>query len=296
MVGGGPAGLSAALALGRARRRVLVAAARPPRNAPAEAAHNIFTRDGTPPSELLRIGRDQLLPYDVTIRDAWAEDAVTEDRAFGVTFEDGETASARGLVLATGVRDLLPDIPGLTGFWGHSVFHCPYCHGWEVAGRPLGIYGAGLDAARTLHLCRLIRGWTDDVILFTDGRSGLSEDERDIVERNGIVIRDEKVAALEGTGRDLQRVLLAGGEGVRRGGLLISPDQELRSDLPLRLGCKLTPDGRVESGPGGKTTVPGVFVAGDIAPGMQAVSTAIASGMLAGAMLNHELLERDFLS
>lgn len=295
VIGGGPAGLSAALALGRARRRVLVAAAGPPGNAPAEAAHNIFTRDGTPPTELLRIAREQLRPYDVSFLDAWAEDASIDDDGFTVTFDGGQTGGARGLILATGVRDLLPEIPGLSALWGHSVFHCPYCHGWEVAGRPLGIYTAGLDAARTLHLCRLIRGWSEDVILFTDGRSKLSDDERRMVERNGIAIRDERVEALEAAGRDLHAVLLAGGERVPRGGLLISPEQALRSDLPIRLGCKLTPDGRVESGVGGRTAVPGVFVAGDIAPGMQAVATAISSGMLAGAMLNHELLERDFL-
>ena len=248
IIGGGPAGLSAALALGRARRRVLVAAAGPPRNAPAEAAHNIFTRDGTPPLELLRIGREQLRPYDVTVREDWVDDARTGDGGFTISFEGGDHAESRGIVLATGVRDLLPDIPGLATLWGHSVFHCPYCHGWEVAGRPLGIYAGGLDAARTLHLCRLIRGWSDDIVLFTDGRSALSDDERRTVEWNGIVVRDERVDAFVGTGRDLEAVVLANGDSVTRGGLLISPDQELRSDIPLRLGCKLTTDGRVESG------------------------------------------------
>src|SRR5690606_11446351 len=127
-----------ALSLGRARRRVLVAAAGPTRNAPADAAHNVFTRDGTPPAELVRIGRAQLAPYDVTVREAWAADAERTDDGFAVTFEGGDRVVTRGLVLATGVRDVLPDVPGLAELWGRGVFHCPYCHGWEVAGRPLG--------------------------------------------------------------------------------------------------------------------------------------------------------------
>ena len=291
VVGGGPAGLSAALALGRARRRVLVAADGPPRNAPARAAHNVFTRDGTPPDELNRIGRAQLAPYPVTLRDAWAADAAPADGGFAVTFADGERVDARGLVLATGVRDVLPDVPGLADLWGTGVFHCPYCHGWEVAGRPLGVYARGEQA---LHLVRLLRGWTDDLVLFTDGPPGLAAEERARVERNGIAVREERVARVVGADGELEAVVLEGGEGVPRSGLLVSPEQVLRSDLPGRLGCALAPDGRVEAGVGGRTAVPGVFVAGDAGPGMQSVVAAMASGTLAGAMLNHDLLEAEF--
>ena len=291
VIGGGPAGLSAALALGRSCRRVLVAADGPPRNAPAPAAHNVLTRDGTPPAELVRIGREQLAPYDVTVREAWAADAERTDGGVAVTFADGARVEARGLVLATGVRDVLPDVPGLAELWGSGVFHCPYCHGWEVAGRPLAVYARGEDA---LHLCRLLRGWSDDVVLFTDGPLGLSPEDRARVERNGVVVREERVERLVGSGGDLEAVVLEGGEAVARGGLLLAPEQELRSDLPHRLGCPLTADGRVEAGVGGRTPVPGVFVAGDAGPGMQSVVMAMASGTLAGAMLNHDLLEREF--
>lgn len=294
IVGGGPAGLSAALTLGRARRRVLLAAAGPARNAPAEAAHNIFTRDGTPPAELLRIGREQLRPYQVTLREEWVNDAERISSGFQLTFDGGERFKSRGVVLATGVRDLLPEIPGMAELWGRSVFHCPYCHGWEVAGRPLGLYVAGLDAARTMHLCRLVRGWSDDVVVFTDGRPDLSADDRRAVERKGMTIRDERVERLLDDAGELSAVVLAGGEEIPRAAMLISPDQELRSDLPRRLGCSLTADGRVEAGVGGKTGILGVFVAGDIGPGMQSVVSAMASGMLAGAMLNLELLEQEF--
>ena len=294
VIGGGPAGLSAALALGRARRRVLVAAAGPTRNASADAAHNVFTRDGTPPAELLRIGHEQLAPYDVTVREEWARDAEQTSGGIAVTFEGRDRVEARGVVLATGVRDILPDIPGFTELWGHGVFHCPYCHGWEVAGRPLAVYAKGKAPEVTLHLVQLIRGWSDDVVLFTDGPADLSDDDRARIERNGVAVREERVERLVGADGELQAVALDGGEAIARGGLIVSPDQELRSDLPHRLGCPISADGRVEAGADGRTGVRGVFVAGDVGPGVQSVVSAMASGMVAGAMLNHDLLEEEF--
>ena len=291
VVGGGPAGLSAALALGRSRRRVLVAADGPTRNAPAAAAHNVFTRDGTAPAELLQIGREQLAPYDVTVREEWATDAERTEDGVRVTFASGDRVSARGIVLATGVRDVLPDIPGFSKLWGTGVFHCPYCHGWEVAGRPLALYGRGETA---LHLARLLRGWSDDLVLFTDGPSGLADAERASVERNGITIREEAVERLVGARGHLEAVVLEGGERVARGGLFLAPRQELRSDLAPRLGCPLSDEGRVQADAVGRTSVPGVFVAGDAGPGPQSVPTAAASGAVAGAMLNHDLLAAEF--
>ena len=291
VVGGGPTGLSAALALGRARRRVLLAADGPTRNAPAEAAHNVFTRDGTPPGELVRIGRDQLAPYDVTVHEEWATDAERTGRGFAVTFAGGGRVEARGLVLATGVRDVLPDVPGFAELWGSGVFHCPYCHGWEVAGRPLAVYARGETA---LHLARLIRGWTDDLVLFTDGPSRLPPDDLAKIERNGIGVREERVERVVGAGGRLEAVVLEGGEAVARDGLFLRPAQELRSDLPQRLGCALSAEGRVEADASGRTAVPGVFVAGDAGPGWQSVPSAAASGALAGAMLNMDLLEEEF--
>ncbi len=291
VIGGGPAGLSAALTLGRSRRRVLVASEGPTRNAPSGAAHNVFTRDGAPPEELVRIGRSELVPYDVTIREERATDAERLDGGFAVTLAGGDRVEARGIILAIGVRDLLPDVPGLAELWGTGVFHCPYCHGWEVAGRPLAIYAQG---EKVLHLCRLIRGWTEDLVVFTDGPSGLPPADRAMIDQNGIVVREEKVERLIGAGGHLKGVVLEGGEVVPRDGLYVSPKQELTSDLPRRLGCPLSDDGRIEAEVGGRTPTPGVFVAGDAGPGMQAVVSAMASGMLAGAMLNHDLLEEEF--
>ena len=289
VIGGGAAGLSAALALGRATRRVLVVACEPPRNAPAHAAHNVFTRDGTPPQELLRIGREQLRAYDVVVRDECASDIERAADGFVITVGNARL-HARGVVLATGVRDVMPEIPGFRELWGRGVFHCPYCHGWEVAQQPLAIYGRG-EAA--LHFTILLRAWSRDIVLFTDGPSELSADDENRIRANGIVIRSEAVERLVGTD-GLEAVVLANGEVIPRAGLFLRPAQELRSDLPHRLGCTVNAQVRVQADAMGRTNVPFVFVAGDIAPGNQSVASAAASGAIAGAGLNHELLVHDF--
>ena len=289
VVGGGPAGLSAALALGRATRRVLLVACGPVRNAPAHAAYNVFTRDGTAPSELLRIGREQLGSYEVVIRNECATDIRRSDSAYVVSLESGE-ARARGIVLATGVRDVLPEIPGFRELWGSGVFHCPYCHGWEVAQQPLAVFETG-EAA--LHLTKLIRGWTSDLILFTNGPTELSGEEVRRIQAKGIIIRQEAVARLEGS-QGLEAVILKTGETIARAGLFVRPKQELGSDLPHKLGCVLTPEGRIQADMLGRTNVPLVFVAGDAGPGQQSVTSAATSGAIAGAGLNHDLLDEEF--
>lgn len=289
VIGGGAAGLSAALTLGRSRRRVLLATCGPPRNAPSHAAHNVFTRDGTPPAELLRIGREQLGPYDVDVRDECVTDAQSTGSEYTVRLDSGEFR-ARGLILASGVRDVLPEVPGFEELWGTGVFHCPYCHGWEVAGRPLAIYGKG-EAA--LHFAKLLRGWSDDLILFTDGPSELSPEDEKLIRSNGIAIRDDPVERLAGS-HELEAIVMKNGEVIPRAGVFVRPKQELRSDLPARLGCELTPDGKVKGDVLGRTTVPRVFVAGDAGPAQQAVIAAAASGAAAGAGLNFDLLDEDF--
>ena len=290
VVGGGPAGLSAALALGRATRRVLLAADGPGRNARASAAHNVFTRDGTPPGELVRIGLDQLRPYDVTVRRERVSRAAAGPDGFTLTLGDEAVVRARGLVLAFGVRDILPATPGFEELWGRGVFHCPYCHGWEVAHRPLALYGRG-EAA--LHLAQLVRGWSRDLVLFTDGPAELPDDELARIRASGIVVREERVERLIGAD-GLEAVVLEGNEALPRDALFLIPKQELRSDLPLQLGCGLADDGRVEADALGRTAVPKVFVAGDAGPNPQSVAVAAASGTVAGAALNNDLLVEEF--
>ena len=226
----------------------------------------------------------------MTFRDERAADVENIKTGFVVTFASEDRVETRGLILATGVRDILPDVPGMAELWGAGVFHCPDCHGWEVAGQPLALYNRDASA---LALAQLIRGWSDDLILFTDGGE-LSGEDRQRIERSGIAVRDERVERLTGADGKLEAIVLEGGKVVPRSGLFLWPDQEQRSDLASRLGCTLLDDGRVAADEYGRTKVPGVFVAGDAAPNPQAVATAAASGTTAGAMLNHDLLEWEF--
>lgn len=293
VVGGGAAGLNAALVLGRARRRTLLAHAGPTRNAPAEAAHYLFTRDGTPPADLVRIGLSQLERYGVEVRNELVTDIVATGGGFRVSFGGDRQVEARRILLATGVEDILPEVEGLREMWGAGVFHCPYCHGWEVRDQPLGVYGRGEVA---VALVTLLLGWTRDLVLFTDGPAELDAAHRERLARNGVVIREERVERLLGEGRHLRSVVLAGGEAVPRNGLLIRPPQRLRSDLAQRLGCPLREDGRIEADAMGHTPIAGVFVAGDAGPAMQTVVAAASSGATAAIVLNNELLEEELAS
>jgi thioredoxin reductase len=292
IVGGGPAGLSAALALGRARRRVLLCDAGEPRNAPAEAAHNILSRDGTPPLQLLQIGREQLAPYYTVEYEAVAvEDAIRNATGFQLTLADGRQVAARKLILATGVQDELPTIPGFQELWGKSVAHCPYCHGWEVRDQPLAIYGNG-DGG--FELARLLSGWSRDLVLCTNGPATLTAAQRALLEANGIPIREEAVVALEVKNGGLEAVVFADNSRLARHALFIRPPQRQRSHLPQRLGCSFTPNGLIEVDAMGKTGIPGLYAAGDAAQRMQSVIVAAASGTMAAAMLNHELIDENF--
>lgn len=292
VVGGGPAGLSAALFLGRSRRRVLVATDGAPRNAVARAAHNVFTRDGTPPADLLRIGREELAVYDVTIREALVSAAEPTDEGFRVEFDSGESADTRKLLFATGVRDILPPVAGLQELWGRGAFHCPYCHGWEVADEPLALYADGEDG---FEFARKLLGWSRDLVLFTDGPAGLTAPQRARLAELGVEVREEAIERLVADPAGaLQAVLLKGGEAVPRRALFLSPSTEPRSDLPFRLGCARTPEGRVDADEGGKTNVPGVYVAGDAGDNPELIICAAASGTMAAAALNDDLLEQEF--
>src|SRR5215831_5447744 len=217
VVGGGPAGLSAALILGRSRRRVLVCDAGRPRNAASRAIHGFVTRDGMPPAEFIRVAREQLRPYDtVTIRDIEATAAECRgDSRFHVSLADGSELESRKLLIATGVADNIPDIPGFRELVGNGVFHCPYCDGWEVRDRPLAIYGRG---ARGLGLSLELIGWSRDLVLCTDGPAEIDADGLDRLRRNGIAVRDDRVVRLEGADR-LERIVFERGEPLARDAL-----------------------------------------------------------------------------
>jgi thioredoxin reductase len=288
IVGGGPAGLSAALVLGRCRRRVLLCDSGEYRNASAPAVHGFLTRDGVSPAELRRIGREQLRAYDtVEVRDAAVQDIASVEGGFEARLGDGSTVRARQALLATGVVDRLPRVAGVAELYGRSVFHCPYCDGWEVRDQPLAVYGHG-RGARALAVELL--GWSADVLLCTDGRRVRRED-RLRLERSGIAVREERINRLEGQDGMLQRVVFREGAPAARRALFLSAGNDQRSDLPHRLGCRFTRKGKVATGRFEITNVPGLFVAGDASGDVQLAIIAAAEGARAAFAINQRILK-----
>jgi thioredoxin reductase len=292
IVGAGPAGLSAALMLGRCRRSVLVCDTGRPRNAASLALHGYLTRDGVPPRELLAIGRRELDVYDtVHLRDVGAADAACDDRGmFQVTLDDGSVVQSRKLLIATGVCDNLPAIDGIQELYGRSVFHCPYCDGWEVRDQPMAIYGSG---ARGLGLALELTAWSRDLVLCTDGPTEIGSDDRARLDRNGIGVREERVTALEGRNGILERIVFASGEPLARRAMFFTTGQFQRSALAIRLGCELNDKGTVRTGKYESTHLPGLFVAGDASRAVQWAIVAAAEGAEAAFAINTDLIKED---
>jgi thioredoxin reductase len=280
IVGGGPAGLAAALVLGRMRRRVLLLDSDDPAHGVSEGVHGLFGHDGTPPFELRRTAQEQLRPYEsVTIQTGVVEAAQQTPSGFSVT-ATGATSEAGVLLLATGMRYELPPIEGVAEVWARGAYHCPYCHGWEVRDRPLAAYGAG-----AAHLALLLTSLSDDVVLLTDGSSELDPDQADRLRQVGVVIRADPVARLDAAGGKLARVVFADGSSDDRAGLFFVPTFT-PSPLPAQLGCELDESGAIVIDEDGGTSVPGVFAAGDATTDKKAVVLAAAAGSRAAYAIN----------
>jgi thioredoxin reductase len=290
IVGGGPAGLSAALLLGRCRRRILVCDDGNPRNAASHASHGVFTRDGMPPAELLRLGREQLTPYGVELWSVHAADARPVQGGFEVMLEDGATRSCRRLLLATGLVDELPRIEGIEPLYGRSVWHCPYCDAWEAQDQPLAAYGRGHEG---VDLALSLTTWTDDIHLFMGGGRPPSRKEQEMLRSEGIRWHTGRVARLEGTGGKLERVVLASGESIPRRGLFFHTRPRQRSVLATRLGCTFTRKGAVKTRKLEDTGVPGLYVAGDASRDVQFLIVAAAEGAKAALAINRSLRIED---
>ncbi|MDB5350311.1 MAG: FAD-dependent pyridine nucleotide-disulfide oxidoreductase [Planctomycetota bacterium] len=297
IVGGGPAGLSAALVLGRCRRRVLVCDTGQPRNAGAQAMHGYLSRDGLPPRELLHLGRVEIARYGVEFLEAEvvsvqrsAEAPFADDRAgFEVATADGRTHIGRKLLLATGVRDVLPPIEGAERYYGRGVHHCPYCDGWEHRDASLVAYGSGRAA---IGLALSLRTWSRRVTACTDGRRVDPRDHARL-ERNGIALRTQGVAKLYGSEEVLHGILFEDGGRLDCDALFFNTDHLQRSSLPGLLGCKFGKDGCVITHGKQHTGVDGLFLAGDAAGDVQFVIVAAAEGARAAVAINRELQDED---
>ncbi len=293
IVGGGPAGLNAALILGRCRRKILLCDEAKPRNRVSRAVNGFITREGVGPHELRRIAREELRDYpSVEIRDGVVVDDVTflGGAGFEVVLEDGTKECTRKLLLATGVDDTLPDIPGFAELYGHGVYNCPYCDGWEERDRSLAVYGKE-DKGKNFALQMTI--WTKDIVLCTDGHATLTPDDRARLERHGVVIREDKVVRLEGDGEKLNLIHFDKGMPLPRDGLFFITGAKPDCALATKLGCQLTEKGYVRTVGNEETNVPGLFVAGDASQGVQFAVVAAAEGALAAFEINSELIEED---
>jgi thioredoxin reductase len=291
IVGGGPAGLSTALMLGRCRRRVLVCDSGQYRNAAARAVWGYLTRDGTSPAELVRLGRSELERYGcVTLQEVEVQDVARLEHGFIITLPDGTQLTTRNVLLATGVVDELPAIEGVEAFYGASVHHCPYCDGWEQRDKPIAVYGRGHAAAAfTLEMTQ----WSRDLVLCTDGPASLDDVDRLRLARLGIPVREERIARLEGADGQLERVVFTSGDSLPRQVLFVSTPQHHRSAFARRLGCQFTPQGSVMTTEHEATCVPGLFVAGDASRREQSAIVAAAEGVLAAIAINTQLNAED---
>jgi thioredoxin reductase len=291
VVGGGPAGMSAALMLGRCRRRTLLCDRGEPRNRRARGIHGYLTRDGIEPVAFTACGRQELTPYGIEVRPGSVTGATRERDSFRVEFEDGREEYARFLLLATGVVDDLPPIAGLDECYGRSVFHCPYCDGWEVRDSRFAVLGRGASGAR---FALSLKTWTSQVSLCTNGKT-VPRDLRDVLHRNGVNIHTSVIASLEHDDGMLKFVTFQSGAPVACSALFFSSTPRHHADLALKLGCALNRKGMVATGTLSETNVPGVFVAGDASRDAQFAIVAAAEGLKAAVAINRALQRGELL-
>ncbi|MEW2350015.1 MULTISPECIES: NAD(P)/FAD-dependent oxidoreductase [unclassified Streptomyces] len=293
VVGGGPAGLGGALTLARARRSVLVVDAGEPRNAPAEGAHGVLGLEGIKPTELLRRGRAEVRGYGGEVVAGEVLDVTRDRGGFAVACADGTTVRARAVLVASGLVDGLPEVPGLREHWGGDVVHCPYCHGWEVRERAIGVLGTG---PMSLHQVKLFRQWTDDLVYFPD-RQPVPEDEW--IAARGIRVVPGEVAGVESDAEGrLSGVRMADRTFVPRQALAVATRMEARAGFLTGLGLAPVPHPsgmgtHLPAEPTGRTEVPGLWIAGNATDLSAQVGASAAAGVLAAAQLNMELVEAD---
>ena len=293
IVGAGPAGLSAALILGRCCRRVLICDRGTPRSWASHAIHGFLSRDGVPPDVFRERAREELRRYEtVQVR---AEAVVRAQRApqggFDALLEGGEIFRSRKLLLATGVMDELPPIPGVESYFGVSVFPCPYCDGWEMRDVPIAVYGRG---RRGFEMARAMTAWTRDILLCTDGAPGLSRQQRDCLHANEVEVETERIAALQGEQGKLERIRFSSGREIARAALFFDTPCHPQSELARMLGCELNASGGIRCGRYEASSVPGVFVAGNILKDVQLSIVAAAEGARAAFGINRALTREDF--
>ncbi len=290
IAGAGPAGLSAALTLGRARRRVVVFDTGRPRNLASRGMHGYLSRDGILPSDFLALGRKELGGYGVEFHAEEITSACAAGREFAAVTAGGATYRARKLLIATGLVDRLPSLPGIREAFGRSVFHCPYCDGWEVRDRPLGVLGRRRPA---IELAVALRQWSGEVTLLSNGPGRVTGSERALLAKHEVRIREAQVAAFREPAEGMLEVEFRDRSAMALRALFVTYGYDQHSSLAHQLGCSFTQKGVVRTDRYQETSTRGVYVVGDAARDMQMVVVAAAEGAKAAVAINKALLAED---
>ncbi|MEK0312632.1 NAD(P)/FAD-dependent oxidoreductase [Cohnella sp. 56] len=287
IVGGGPAGLSAALTLGRARKQVIVIDEGRPRNAVTREAHGFLTRDGIPPGELRRIAQEEIGAYpSVQLTEDTVVSIAGEDGDFRLETERGRKLAARKLLFAVGLKDRPLGIPGLAEVYGKSAFVCPYCDGWELRDQPLAVISSG---AALMHFAPLLSGWTRRFVVCTNGPDELGESQREDLRRHGIPLYDTPIRRIDSSDGRVRQIVLEDGTALPCTGIFFKPELVPGSGLPQALGCAVSDMGGVAVDEMGRSGVAGIYAAGDGAAKTPQAIVAAASGTMCAAAINIEL-------
>lgn len=287
IIGGGPAGLNAALMLGRARKNVAVIDEGRPRNAVTRETHGFLTRDGVSPSEFRRIAQEEISAYpSVSIVADTAASITGTDGQFLITTAQGESFASKKLLFAVGMKDRLLDVPGLAEVYGKSAFVCPYCDGWELRDKPLVIISKG---AGVMHFAPLLSGWTNRFTICTNGPDELTEAQREELRQHRVPVLNTPIRSIDSIDGMVQQVVLEDGTTIPCEGIFFSPELVTGSDLPQSIGCHITEAGMVVVDDFGKTNIPGVYSAGDAASRQYQAIAAAAKGAFTAAAINNEL-------
>ncbi|WP_423148382.1 NAD(P)/FAD-dependent oxidoreductase [Rubrolithibacter danxiaensis] len=292
IIGGSYAGLSAAMALGRSLRTVLIIDSGKPCNRQTPHSHNFITQDGKTPKQITEAAKEQVLSYPtIQLENALAEKAEKTDYGFKITTDKGLTVESKKLLFSTGVTDEMPPLAGFAECWGISVLHCPYCHGYEVRGETIGVLANG-DIA--FEMCKHIGNWSKNIILFTNGKLALTQDQTAKLLSKGFTIVEKTLAKLAHENGNIHTLYFQDGSSEQLTALFARPSFKQHCTIPLQLGCTLNDQGYIQVDELQRTSIPGVFAAGDNTTQARSVAFAVAAGTKAGISVNKELIDEDF--
>ncbi|MCY7433854.1 NAD(P)/FAD-dependent oxidoreductase [Bacillus pumilus] len=292
IIGGGPAGLSAALVVGRGRKQVIVFDDEMPRNRVTQESHGFITNDGMTPFEIRKAGEADLQNYpNIQIKRSKIVEVQNNEDNFALLTQEGERFEAKKIILATGLEDILPEIKGMHEVYGKTLFSCPFCDGWELKDKPLALIA---ENPRALHMAKLLSNWTKDLIVFTNGQQVFAEEEKALLSAHFIQVIDVPIMSIHHENGQMHSLHLANGETVNREGGFVASEFKQSAPFAEKLGCQMTKNAGIETDILGRTTVSGVFACGDNLGGPAQLVLAAAAGSQAGMGVIHELVQEEF--